>query len=302
MRLRALAATFAISLALAACGSEETDDSGAGDEPTTTTLIERAGDGDHGDETMDHTEETMDHTEETMDHGTEASAADEISGFAALSNGHHGAIEVQNLDTATQTELDAQLEITREVAEKYATVADAKAAGYRRAGPFSPGLGVHMVLENGQGLNPDGVMDDDDLRTPLSIIYSSHEDDGHIVGFMYYSSAPETPEGFAGPNDVWHFHTAVCITRAADGGIDAPYGADGDVTEAQCNKVDGSLLEQTQYMVHVWTAPGYEMPDSDGGVFGEANRKVACSDGSYHMLAIDEWPNYPYNVCTNDPN
>lgn len=306
MRIRALAATaFVAALVFAACGGDDNKDDPGSEGSTSTTLDEHAAEHEESGDHDDHSEESMDHSEEEMDHGDgehEASAADVASGFDKLKNGHHAAIEVAELDAATQAELDAQLAITREVAETYPTVADATAAGYRRAGPFSPGLGVHYTLQNGKGLNPDGLMDEDDLRNPLSIIYSSHEPDGHIVGFMYYAMTGEAPEGFAGGNDFWHYHTAICITRADDGGIDAPYGADADVTEEQCTAVGGSLMNQTQYMVHVWTVPGYEMTDADGGVFGEANRKVACPDGNYHILPIDEWPNYRYNVCVDAPS
>jgi hypothetical protein len=55
-------------------------------------------------------------------------------------------------------------------------------------------------------------------------------------------------------------------------------------------------------MVHVWTVPGYEVSDADGGVFGEVNRKITCPDGNYHILPMEEWPNYRYNVCADAPS
>jgi hypothetical protein len=310
MKPRVLATLFAAALVFAACGNDENSDSsprpadGNDTEANADGAADQAATDDHGmdhsDGAMDHSDGAMDHSDGAMDHGD--SQADIDSGFAELKNGHHAAIEVEPLDAATQAELDAQLAITREVAELYPTVADAKAAGYRRAGPFAPGLGVHMVYYgSGAALNPDGVMDEADLRTPLSIIYDGHTDEAEIVGFMYYSMSKDEPAGFAGDNDTWHYHTNTCIVPAADGGIDAPFGADTEVEPGLCEKAGGTMLQQTQWMVHVWTVPGYEMADADGGVFGEANRALSCSDGTYHILPQEDWIEYPFNVCKSNP-
>ncbi len=284
-------AIVAVAL-LSACGTDDVAQPTSSIAPT--TLPET---------TLDHSETGMEHGEHA--HDAQASAEDIASGFAELRNGHHAAIELVTLDSATQAQLDGEIAITQEVAELYPTVADAKAAGYRRAGPYSPGLGVHMVLQNGQGFNGDGKMDAADLRTPLSIIYSSHEDDGHIVGFMYYSmSGGDTPpDGFAGPNDFWHFHTSVCIVYAADGTIESPFGADrDDITDELCSSVGGSMLNQTAWMVHVWSVPGYEVADIDGGLFGESNRMLNCSDGSYHSVPLEDLAKYKYNACLSNPS
>ncbi len=292
MRTRFIAISFAVALVAAACGGDDDTNDGAA-----TATNAPAAPAVADDDAAAHGEHDMDGMDEGMDHDAEDAGDDK--GLSTLVNGHHAAMELTDLDAETQAVLDDQLAVTREVAAQYATVADATAAGYRRAGPFSPGLGTHFVLQNGQGLNPDGVMDEADLRSPLSIIYTGHEPDDEIVGFMYYSMATE-PDGFAGANDYWHYHTAVCLKQGADGGLDAPYGADGDVTEEQCNRVGGSLMNLTQYMVHVWTVPGYEVSDADGGVFAEVNPKVACSDGTYYQLPMDDWPDHPFNVCKSE--
>lgn len=215
-------------------------------------------------------------------------------GLSALSNGHQAHIGAeQPLTAAERAALSAQIAVTIEVARQYPTVADALAAGYRRAGPYTPGLGAHFTLQNGQGLNFDGVMDDEDLRHPLAIIYDGVEPDSRIAGYMYYSFAKEQPQGFAGPNDQWHFHTVVCLKPTADG-LDAPLGADREVTDAQCAAAGGSLLDQTQWMVHVWSVPGWE---SQQGLFGEVNPALACPDGTYYQRPIEEWVEHPLNSC-----
>jgi hypothetical protein len=216
-------------------------------------------------------------------------------GLSLLSNGHHHQIVNQQLSPATTDELKRQLAITREVALQYPTVADAEAAGYRRAGPFSPGLGTHYTHTGAAELNFDGVMDDADLRHPLAIIYDGSEPTSEIAGFMYYATTSEPPEGFAGGNDVWHYHENICISYSANGEVDAPFGADLVVTAAQCAEVGGFLLSSTQYMVHVWSVPGWN--GVDGGVFAEVNPGLDCGDGSYWQLPPSEWADHLLNVC-----
>jgi hypothetical protein len=173
-------------------------------------------------------------------------------------------------------------------------VAAAEAAGYRRAGPYSPGLGTHYTITNGAALNFDGVMSDEDLRNPLSIIYAGSEPTSEVVGFMYYATTGAPPEGFAGENDVWHYQEQICISYA-NGEINAPFGADLPVTDAQCGEVGGFMIDSTQYMVHVWSVPGWN--DVDGGVFAEVNPALDCADGSYRRLPQSEWADHLLNVC-----
>jgi hypothetical protein len=242
-----------------------------------------------------------DHASGAHGHGAEGEAAAghhavDDGGLSLLTNGHHEEIVQHELPPSLQTELNAQLDVTRQVAERLPTVADAEAAGYIRAGPFSPGLGTHYVLTTPEGLNFDGMMNYADLQNPLSIIYDGSAPDSPVAGFMYYATTGQAPDGFAGPNDVWHYHETVCVSYGADG-ISAPFGADLPVTEEQCSAVGGSLIESTQYMVHVWTVPGYD--DVPGGVFAEVNPALDCSDGTYHRIPQSEWPTHLVNVCAS---
>jgi len=203
-------------------------------------------------------------------------------GLSQLTNGHQHDSGVVGLDDATQAQLAAQLAGTQTLVERYPTLADAEAAGYRRAGPFSPGLGTHMI-NYGQFLG-DGVMDADGILKP-ALIYDGLASDAPLAGFMYYVMGETEPEGFVGPNDHWHYHTNTCIVMK-DGNIEAPLGADiPSVTEEQCSRYGGTLLEVTGFMVHVWTVPGYE---SDLGTFSEINPKITCPDGTYYRKTIDE--------------
>jgi hypothetical protein len=201
-------------------------------------------------------------------------------GFARLQNGEEHPHEfTQPVTPEERTELARQLTLAREVALQYPTVADAEAAGLRRAGPFSPGLGAHYINFKGLG-NADGVMSDDDIRAPLAWIYDGTKPDSPVAGLFYMSSKADA-EGFAGPNDTWHVHNNICIKVGANGVVDAPLGADRGATKEQCDAVGGNLLEQTQYLLHVWTVPGYESPE---GVFAHLSSAVTCDDGTYNTI------------------
>ena len=227
-------------------------------------------------------------------HGAHAHGGDD-KGLSLLTNGHHQEIVQYEIDPVTEEILTEQLDETREVARMYPTVADAEAAGYRRAGPYSPGLGAHYIKYGPAEANADGIVDGDDALHPLAIIYDGTEPGSPIAGFMYYSMAAEEPQGFVGPNDTWHYHENVCIKMAPTGEIDAPLGADREVNEAQCAAVGGSLLTTTQWMVHVWSVPGYD--NVDGGVFAEVNPALACPDGTYYQRPVDEWVDNLMTTC-----
>ena len=212
----------------------------------------------------------------------EEMAAHDDRGFSALENGmQHGGFQ-QPISKADRVELARQLTLAREVALRYPTVADAEAAGLRRAGPFSPGLGAHYISFGNALGNADGVMSDDDIRKPLAWIYDGTHQNSRIAGLFYMTGAADA-KGFAGPNDTWHVHHNVCIKTGAGGVIDAPLGADHDATQAQCDAVGGNLIHQTGYLLHTWVVPGYESPE---GVFSHLTSTMTCDDGTYHVIAV----------------
>ncbi|HEY3142134.1 MAG TPA: hypothetical protein VGJ86_13445 [Acidimicrobiales bacterium] len=215
-------------------------------------------------------------------HGGAAPADDK--GFSLLGNGHqHGAGDVE-IDAETQAALAVQLAGTSRLIEQYPTIAAAEAAGYRRAGPFVPGLGTHFSPPD-FNLNADGVVDPGDIDDPL-LIYDGLAPDSPLAGFMYMVISDQEPEGFIGPNDHWHYHTNLCIVGRPDGGVDTPLGADLDnVTPEMCSAVGGRLIDYTGYMVHTWTVPGYEAPE---GTFHELNSKLTCPDGTYYQIPVEE--------------
>ncbi len=63
---------------------------------------------------------------------------------------------------------------------------------------------------------------------PANLLYDGATDDAPLAGFMYYSTSPVEPEGFAGPNDHWHTHGALCLNMGGEDGIEVlhPGGED----------------------------------------------------------------------------
>jgi hypothetical protein len=250
----------------------------------------------HGDVAADgHSHGTLTASADGHTHG--APAVDD-KGFSQLHNGQHDHVmAIHALDDATKTESERELAITRDIARRIPTVTAALAAGYNRVGPYFPGIGAHFMREYGPlTTNPDGVVDDTDLKNPFMLIFDGTDPTSHITGFMYYSTSPVEPAGFVGRNDTWHYHESICFKYGAKG-IEIPYGLDHSATPAQCTRVGGNILDKTGYMLHVWSVPGFTMTNNYGGVFGEANPKLKCADGSYYMLPIDEWDQHPRNVC-----
>jgi hypothetical protein len=228
---------------------------------------------------------------------TPAIAAIQDRGFGTFMNGHdHGRVEVV-LDPATQTELDRELAITAQVAKEFPTVQAAMDAGYKHAGPYVPGIGFHMINFSGEHyLNPDGVMDDEDLRHPLGLMYLGAEPDSELGGFMYYAATKVEPEGFPGRNDGWHFHENLCAVPSSDGFYDFPFGPDFGATQAQCDGVGGELID-SNWMVHVWTVPGWDDMKDYGGVFAEMHPGFGCSDGTWFSLPFERWGENSLNTC-----
>lgn len=204
-------------------------------------------------------------------------------GYSLLENGvqHSHGFDLP-MTLAERAELGRQLDLARATALKYPTLADAQRAGMFRAGPFSPGLGTHLIMPGNFGYAAGAApMTDAQIMHPLAWIYDGTAPSSPVIGLFYQGNVKD-PAGFVGPNDVWHQHTNIC-TVFHNGVVDAPLGADRDATKEQCDAVGGNLIKATGPLLHTWVVPGYE--DSQG-VFAHLNPAVTCDDGTYHMVDI----------------
>lgn len=228
-------------------------------------------------------------------HDAAVPAAIDDKGLSLIMNGHQHAHVVEPMDSTTTAILAGQLARTAELVALYPTIAVAEAAGYRRQGPYSPGLGTHY----GKGASTlvGATITDDNILNPM-LIFDGTAPDSKLAGFMYIAfGVAGVPDGFAGPNDIWHSHSNICIVMNPDGSTDTPLGADKDnVPKELCDSYGGFLLLNSGYMLHVWTVPGYE---SSKGVFNEVNPALACADGTYHTKPIEDLGT-SLTLCANE--
>jgi hypothetical protein len=174
----------------------------------------------------------------------------------------HGVVEWQPIDDPEdQVALQQQLAEAGEVIQRYPTVADAEAAGYSQISPWVPGIAAHWI--NGDF---DGEFDPGE---PEMLLFNGTEPTSRLVGLSYATIGSEAPEGFVGPNDVWHTHPALCMA----GGL--VVGIDGTPQEL-CESVGGSINSGLGdlWMGHLWQVPGYENP---WGLFAAENPRISVA-------------------------
>ncbi|MBK9242436.1 MAG: hypothetical protein IPL75_19775 [Acidobacteria bacterium] len=203
--------------------------------------------------------------------------------------GAHGAPPLE-ASPATRAELVRQLNLTSRLVQQYPTVSHAEAAGYRRAGPYSPGFGAHW---QGGLISSGGPLTDEEILHPSSLLFGGTAPDAQLVGFMYTAQGPN-PVGFAGEADRWHGHVDVC-SKAGKNGVMESLGADGVIGKSECERLGFTFSEERSLpMLHVWTVPAYTNPL---GVFSHENPAVKCKDGSYHIST--DWGDFTYlsNRC-----
>jgi hypothetical protein len=161
-------------------------------------------------------------------------------------------------DPAQCAQLTEELELARETALKYPTVADATKAGWFRVTPYVPGIAAHYM---NFGL-VDGKFE---IDKPEMLLYDGTKPESRIVGLSYYiflDGTAQPTQGFTGDNDHYHRHFGLCIGR---GGVIG----DSATTEEECAAMGGRKASGTEgWMSHAWVVPGCESP---WGVFSGEN-------------------------------
>jgi hypothetical protein len=164
-------------------------------------------------------------------------------------------------DPADQLELQAQLQRAGTVIPGVLTAQDAMDADYFQVTPYVPGIGAHYL---NVGYLTDGEFDP---AKPEMLLYNGNDPTSELVGLSYGMIGNEAPEGFVGPNDVWHEHPSLCI-------IDAMVvGPDSTPTEL-CDTVGGEKgmpFGAPMWMGHLWQVPGWESP---WGLFSGENPNI----------------------------
>jgi hypothetical protein len=202
-----------------------------------------------------------------LDAAPPAESAEASVSAGATDTLHHVAgfaTEEPITDPATRRTLRDQLRDARTSVAGISTTADAKAHGYVPVTLDLAYLGVHY-------LNAEYLEQPFAPERPTHLIFDRDGPDGRLVGLMYYIDTPgDAPEGFAGPNDHWHNHTAACMSNGFMLALD-------DVTERTCTRLGGSLDPlprnfASRWMLHVWVVPGNANP---WGLFADGNPALA---------------------------
>ena len=161
---------------------------------------------------------------------------------------HRGPLVQKPVTQAERELLISQQRLARGVIDRYPTVASAEAAGYHKSTPYVPCIGAHYTNIS--------LVPRFDPAAPSELLFDGTSPDSKIVGLSYLVLNPGgAPEGFAGPNDVWHQHNTnggLCLQGAVVVGNEK-------TTRAECAARGGRKVELTDiWMVHDWVAPGWE--------------------------------------------
>jgi hypothetical protein len=199
-------------------------------------------------------------------------------------------------DQAQCDQLAAELDLARQTALKYSTVADAKAAGWRQVTPYVAGIAAHFM-------NFSLVDDTFEIDMPEMILYDGTSDDSRVIGLSYYirqDGTAEPTQGFTGNNDHFHRHIGLCVN--ASGVI-----GDSTTTQEECEAMGGRKADGGDaWMNHVWIVPGCESP---WGMFsgasplldGELTNNSGTDGGGCAGSGVRERYNLDPGVIENTP-
>jgi hypothetical protein len=184
------------------------------------------------------------------DHGAGTSGS---SGSASQSRHQHAPdVPITAADLVT---LQEQIAVARSATEQYQDVRQALKDGYVQVTQDLPGIAAHFA--NAQ-YTRDGVFDP---AKPEILLYAKLDGQWTLVGLSYTSpfADDETPpEGFAGPLDVWHYHTGLCFSGQRV--------TSSQATADQCRQAGGRFVQNTGWMAHLWL-----YMESPEGLFAHQN-------------------------------
>ncbi len=173
----------------------------------------------------------------------------------------HGIVPWQPLtDPADQVALQSELKTAAAVIPTVKTAADAMAKGYVQVTPYVPGIGAHY-------LNISLLDGNFDPGKPEMLLYNGNNPTSELVGLSYGVLADQPPEGFTGPNDMWHEHPELCILGGLVVGPDS-------TPQRLCDSIGGRkgmTFDKPFFMAHLWQVPGWE---SSWGLFSGENPAI----------------------------
>jgi hypothetical protein len=166
--------------------------------------------------------------------------------LAHVRNGSHGAVtDERPVGGAAAERLTRQWATAVDAAGRLSTPRQAAAAGYSQSSSQVPGVGTHWI---------DWTLVDrpfDPARPSMLLFDERPGQRAHLMGFSYWVRSATAPDGFAGPNDVWHSHLGLCFIggRIYREGVPHALACPG-----------AWLAGDDLWMLHAWVVPGATNP------------------------------------------
>ncbi|MEY2434023.1 MAG: hypothetical protein QOC92_3748 [Acidimicrobiaceae bacterium] len=158
-----------------------------------------------------------------------------------------------SLPPEEQARFDLQIASAVASAKDFRTTDDATAAGYVQSSTQLPAIGTHWVRWS--------LVDQpfDAARPAMLLFDQSTLHPTRLAGFSYWVRSVGPPDGFAGPNDVWHRHSGLCFQNGFLTRENVP----------SADECDGQWLNGSDlWMLHAWVAPDV---GNKAGVFAARN-------------------------------
>ncbi|MFZ9443286.1 MAG: hypothetical protein ACO276_05070 [Ilumatobacteraceae bacterium] len=149
--------------------------------------------------------------------------------------------------------LGEELASAANAVESFATLGDAKAAGWMMVGTYVPGAGQMMIDPRVNSRESSFAVD-----RPAGLLFASSVDSAPLVGVQYnaWTSDGSTPEGFTGQANMWHLHDGTCVSDDDTWALPL----DPAVTGADCSQVGATQDDTSSWMLRVWLVRGWENP------------------------------------------
>jgi len=138
-------------------------------------------------------------------------------------------------------------------ASQYPTVRSLP-TGFRQTVQYLAGMGTHH-----QNFGTGGSTLTFNPARPNTLQYDGNGPNARLIGMSWLIRGSETspPAGFAGNNDVWHYHRALCSAPGGPGG-GVPNIVGNNITDARCRQLGGVNAPTGLWMVHAWIIPNWQ--------------------------------------------
>jgi hypothetical protein len=178
----------------------------------------------------------------------------------SVTHDHQTVTLASTLPPADQARFDAEIQAAVDAAKAFATTDAAAAAGYVQSSLQLPAIGTHwikwsLVDAPFDPAHPSMLLFDESTLHPT-----------RLAGLSYWVRSDNAPEGFTGPNDVWHRHSGLCFENGWLARENVPSS-----DECAGQWLNGSDL----WMLHVWVAPDVT---NTAGLFAARNESLCPPD------------------------